>query len=695
MATARTKSDCIGWYDSDPQGLGGIRSDRELNQHAFDVTNPIGPIIVQHITEQCGTGTGTIRATGVNALAFTAPGDTEGTPVTVSANTSALLESGTPAKAVRVYRDSVYSAAELGGSMTLGIYYRFNTKLAGPNSTEAGDTYYACAGYLYNHSALNITSISIRPGILGTQRTSSGGQLSGSGAGTITASGSLSTWPAAGWCRIVEVGVGLREIVYYSSRTDTVLTVPAAGRGMMDTSAAAGGATDTITPMAPVMLWMETPAQGVVQTIANHTTAPTGATWSVSETVATLEPGEERALWIYRQVPPDGTVNTEQITGLEITYTQDGTTYTDAKMRGYFRIGDTALEQYELYNGEDAAPDFTAAPLETSATLPFSEPLTNSVVNNYAVRYRNRYNLTSLNVLTEARELDGSANDITNALTDPEVVSIDSIAGGEVALVLRYNGSLDAVPADTFRLYVTSDGTTPDPGTDTPTDYSMQPTGLAPLTNQRRIVLGPYDYGDTVKIIARVYSTTLDDESASVTVTTETVDTQVPVMPNWQGLSTGLFAGHNITGYDSTTAYGDADIRITNGETILSGSAEAFRGVLGNGGEFRVGLEFANIAHSASGTAAPIESVSADVFYINVAGTRRAKIDLTVPRIEAATFDFEAAAISLPVIGPTHMTSDATYIQIFNGLTGRWTPIVKVDSSGVFTATQPVLQEVA
>ena len=117
--------------------------------------------------------------------------------------------------------------------------------------------------------------------------------------------------------------------------------------------------------------------------------------------------------------------------------------------------------------------------------------------------------------------------------------------------------------------------------------------------------------------------------------------------------------------------------------------------MLGNGAEFRVGLEFANVAHSAAGTASPIEVVDASTFYINVNGTRRAFVDLSVPRIEAASFDFSETAIALPVIGPTHSTETETYIQIFNGITGRWTPIVKVDSSGVFTVTQPVLQEVA
>jgi hypothetical protein len=31
--------------------------------------------------------------------------------------------------------------------------------------------------------------------------------------------------------------------------------------------------------------------------------------------------------------------------------------------------------------------------------------------------------------------------------------------------------------------------------------------------------------------------------------------------------------------------------------------------------------------------------------------------------------------------------------MLLDGITGRWTPIIKVDSSGTFTATRAVLQE--
>ncbi len=142
MATARTKSDALGFYASDPAGLGGIRADFELCPMEHYVSNPMGPIVVQYITPKCGEGTATIRAASTSTLAYTAPGDTEGTAVSVPANTAVLLESGTAGKAVRVYRDSVYNADNLGGSMTLDLFRQYNNTIGGANITEAGGSTY-------------------------------------------------------------------------------------------------------------------------------------------------------------------------------------------------------------------------------------------------------------------------------------------------------------------------------------------------------------------------------------------------------------------------------------------------------------------------------------------------------------------------------------------------------------------------
>jgi len=690
MATARTKSDALGFYASDPAGLGGIRADFELCPMEHYVSNPMGPIVVQYITPKCGEGTATIRAASTSTLAYTAPGDTEGTAVSVPANTAVLLESGTAGKACRVYRDSVYNADNLGGSMTLDLFRQYNNTIGGANITEAGGSTYGCI-YIANHSDATLTSITLAPAELGTQRTSDSAQLSGSGSGTITTTGSLADWPSYGWCHVRSSGGTTKELVYYSSRTSTSLTVPAAGRALLGTSATAGSGTDTITPVAPFRLWAETPTAGAVQTIANNTTAPSGASWVFTTTVGTLLPGEDRAVWMHRQVPANATVNTQQVSALYAAWTYSAVAY-EQTAYGYFRIGDTGLEEYTFYLGDGAAPTYTS-PTTTSTTLPFTSALAADSTYYYVTRYRNRYGLESFNVLSHRRDIDAGGVDVTNALTDPTGVTLTSAAGGTVDVTLTYRGSTDATMADTFRLYVTTDGTAPDPVTDTPADTAMGTGGFGLNDVTQTIRLGPYAYGTTVKVIARVYSSTLLDESASTTVNTLTVTTQNPVQASWLGITTGGYRGHARSPYAKETAFGAATVEVRNGETIVSGTTEVFRGVIGNGREFRTTLEFWNVAHSASGTSSPIEAVSATEIYLNVAGTRRAKLDLTNGRIEAASFDFSEVPISLPVIGPTYTTTTETYLMVFHGVTGRWTPIMKVNSSGLLTTTAEILQE--
>ena len=609
MATSYTNSDALGFYQATTPHLGGGRSDININPLEPIITAPIGPVVVQHVTPSCGEGAAYIEATSTTALRFKAPGDTWGAAVTVAANSSVLLESGTATKAVRVYRDSVYSAADLGGTMTLDLVAPMNGAVGMADATQSASNHYSVI-YLHNHSAADITSLAIS-----------------------TAS--------------------------------------------------------------PMLVALETPASGTVQTIANATTAPGGLSWATTANLATLAPGETRALWMHRTIGAATAVSTEATSTVTVGYTYGGTAYSHPLV-GNYRIGDSTLARYEIHAATGSDPDFTTA-AATSASLPFTYALSTSNTHHYAVRRRNQFGLESFNTVTEVREIGAGGTDDTAAISDPTVDGFVATYGGECDLTLTYPGATDSTVADTWRLYITTDGTTPDPATDTPADTTMTISGLARSNMTNVVTIGPYAYDTVVKVIARAYSSDTDSESASVTVSTVTVDTQAPIVANRMGVTTGTHKRLQRPTLDSTTYYNDptntVGLRVQPGDTELFGASTALRGRLGNGADLWTGIEFANVAHSTSGASTPIEVISANEFYINVNGTRRAKVDLSGGTIEAATFTFSEVAIDLPVIGPTHTTSTATYIQILDGTTGRWTPIIKVDSSGVFTATRAITQE--
>ena len=132
MATAFTKSDAMGYYLSDPRGLGGSRSGVEFEALEPVVLTAIAPIIIERVSSLCGEGRATITAGADNTLAFAAPGEAAGEYVTVPANGRVLLESETPGKSVRVYRDAVYAPADLGGLMTFDLVRGVN------NAVEIG-----------------------------------------------------------------------------------------------------------------------------------------------------------------------------------------------------------------------------------------------------------------------------------------------------------------------------------------------------------------------------------------------------------------------------------------------------------------------------------------------------------------------------------------------------------------------------
>jgi hypothetical protein len=174
-----------------------------------------------------------------------------------------------------------------------------------------GDTEYRCT-YLKNVSAANVTNLKQWIGQIGTQQTSDGGQLGAAGAGSITTTGSFADWPASGFAHIKTTAPATREIVYYSSRTNTVLTVPAAGRGLQGTSAAAGAADDTIYSVPNIALALDSAgvqAAGTnVTPVANENTAPSGVTWNTGIdgatglNIGTLTPGQQVAIWQRRQI---------------------------------------------------------------------------------------------------------------------------------------------------------------------------------------------------------------------------------------------------------------------------------------------------------------------------------------------------------------------------------------------------------
>ncbi len=339
MPDEKTHADSIRLYltgaasagasQADPNAsLGGFRSGNEITHLAYAVSNPISNLTIDFLAGANGTGSGTITVTGDDTLTWTPPGGSAGPAVTILNGETKILEAaGAPEKFIRVSRTST---DPLTGTATLTLTDQFNNVIGMDNVSSAeaaaGDTEYR-AIMLRNEAATEVKNVKIYIGTLGTQLTTGGTQLGSSGGGTVSpAAGNFNDWPDSGFARIEDNAGNLKEIVYYSSRTSTVLTVPAAGRSQLGTSAQAGAATDVVYPVPGLRIATETPSNSEIQEVANESTAPIGVTWRTAITAANgIDVGDlaadgELGLWFERSVVAGATAEASVLNMIKFSF---------------------------------------------------------------------------------------------------------------------------------------------------------------------------------------------------------------------------------------------------------------------------------------------------------------------------------------------------------------------------------------
>lgn len=663
MATAYTNIDALGWFltgaasDAATQGnpdlcLGGYRSNVEHSALDFLVESVMPPIRIDWISGANATGVGTVSSDGTS-LYWTPASGAVGAAVAVANGETKLLQASTVSQAIRVTRTKSTTPS---GSMSLRLLKSFNTALGMDNVTSAEataglNTYRALM--LRNLSGSTITSAAFWIKTLGTQRLSGTAQLGASGSGTITTatSNGFADWPQHGWCRITQSGGTLREIVYYTSRTATSLTVPSTGRARLGTSASAGAGTDIIDAVPGIRIGIETASgSGTIQTIANDSTAPSGITWytgitsAAGATIASLSASTNAGFWIHREVPAGCYANAAQENAISYQFTYSAVVYS-ANMSGLYRISNSALDLYEIYTGSDTSPTFASA-AATSSTLPFTTALSAPPSGNreyhIVVRKRNSYNLLSQNRYERKVKINSSGAIVVKPPTAPSNLSLTDYGGGKVRLKSDYAAADDDPAADRWLIYQRGDGVDPD-GTETPIIVPMQRDfgmfargGTKPLN----YLLGPYASGQDLRVLLRTRSSVAD--SSNTTATTLTVGTGA--------VRGGIRSGFWGTGYaqqsalDSIarTVYIDSGNNIywsmQNGYTDLwADTTLVLRIKYDSGGATNNGVwtTFGFVQETVSGTPStePVEvyswTVGSKILYITANGVRRMRIDVT------------------------------------------------------------------
>lgn len=344
MPDEKTGCDSLRYYNTgaaadgnaqtDPNlSLGNFRSGTEVTHLSVSVQNPIANITIEHVDGANGEGSGSLAATGVNDVRYTPPGGSQGPTVTIANGETKIVEGGGGAteKYVRITRTTT---DDLTGTATLVLTYTGENVIAlddvSSAEASAGDDEYRCVA-IKNDASETVKDVKVKLKVLGTQQTSDAGQLGASGAGTITTSGTFADWPEKGYCAIYTSGAAEREIAYYSSRTTTVLTVPAAGRGLLGTTAAAGAASDTVDAIQGIGIGKDDPTSQpsgsfVDNTGAGEDTAPAGITFTSpvldadAVDIGDLAAGYIYGLWIHRETPVGAEGQSGNVYDLEFAF---------------------------------------------------------------------------------------------------------------------------------------------------------------------------------------------------------------------------------------------------------------------------------------------------------------------------------------------------------------------------------------
>ena len=225
---------------------------------------------------------------------------------------------------------------------------------------------------------------------------------------------------------------------------------------------------------------------------------------------------------------------------IHIQFIYSAVTYDDA-ISSYYRIAQSAKDQYELFEGIDTSPTLTATPDTTSTGLPFTHTVTPSTGTsdfNYVVRKRNTYDLTSLNIFERAFRVGTSGDDVALPPSAPEDTELVDVGGGNIRVISRYISDADTTPADTWNIYAQGDGTAPVPGTDTPIATPSMGVatfpGLSPAISLEQDI-GPYAAGTTLQVVVTTLISATTSESENTAAQSVTVAGIGPATPGERG----------------------------------------------------------------------------------------------------------------------------------------------------------------
>lgn len=471
-----------------------------------------------------------------------------------------------------------------------------------------------------------------------------------------------------------------------------------------------------------IRIALETPAgDGSIQTIADEHTQPGGRTWNTGTSsgtglsIGTLAADATIGIWIERTIGVDETAGAEFQTELFTQHDSAAVTY-NGTLRGRYRVTDLSIEGFELYQGIDGEPDYTAPPYETYTTHPhLTAVLAVDSVHKLVERFRNRFNVLTGNTSEDDNpgrsafllSIDGAGDANPVKPSNPEGVTVLAAADGALRVRCIYNPVPDGETnlADTFVVWANVDETDPDPDIDSPaTTVAMTVNaGLRALDT----TFGTFLDNSPARVVVRTRrSGTPDVDSDS----TDVVSFTIAAVPPAFSRGSLLFAAQYGKRLDPAIAPTSADdfivdagnnIFLRPGAGTVSFYADTvliwrciFDGASLSTSELYIPSEFdldGVTGFAAGGNEDPIEVISYTGpdkrLGINVNGVRVMLIDVTNTTIFFTNRDGITAlsgTVSPTPVWPRYTSTD---FQVWDPFTEKWLTYTTINSAGVWFTT--------
>lgn len=612
--------------------LGGHRSSERVPCLTPHRLNAVSNITITFVAGRNGEGIGNLVADSTSSLRWTPPGGAPGASVTIANGETKVLYGASPDADSYIIVTRT-SATELGGSETVQLLQTINNVVGGSNfdgdDEAAGAEKYRALMFLSN-AATNVTDLK----------------------------------------------------VWIDDDFDTDLRIA-----------------------------KETPdGTGALTVVANEDSQPGGLVWVTPVTegtalaLGTVIPGGEIGLWIERKIVAASGANPDVVTVLNYKYTLSGTDYT-GNLCGVSRNAENGLKDFLVWVGTNADPDTSGAEDDSFdvGDLPYLIDNALAADNNYhhIILSQNEYGLRSLVEEALIVRIDAGGDELEEPPSGPSTVQAKAIEDGKAQVTASYQpategltaAAIAAKRATSWLIYVSVDGTDPDPALDSPTVVAMNEIGNA----EQLVWPTPAGYvEDTpIRFLVRTRRDTFDSEN--VDIHEQLSEPWGPARPKG-AVSIGRFRGIYQSPITGPTENVFIDVarniywQVIPGEVRLWADTKLIwnlRATTRTNSRQGLHTYFSRKYGAISGAGTGAVEVgtwdgAAKELYFNVAGVRRMKVDAVAETIEMILFrPADTLEISLADV-PIYGKYASTVFQCWDLITEDWITAASLNAAGTF-----------